>query len=163
MEGDQKRSEKESAGDGFKLLVSQADIGSSAAWLSSTSHTISPLFAISPLSISLHLLLWCSESQCDALFLSPSHSCQRYCIYPSLSFWLSLDEKKTISHSHMQSIFPLFLTYRILHHLAPFFFLHTLCLSVSLHTFPMPFTPASPYTPSSIVNSNAISIHIDFL
>lgn len=54
-EGKQKRSEKESAGDGFKLLVSQADTGSAAAWLRSASHTISPLFTISPLSISLHL------------------------------------------------------------------------------------------------------------
>jgi len=81
VEGERRRSEKESAGDGFKLLVSQADKGSSASWLSSASHTISPLFAISPLSILLHLAPWWSNSQCDALFLSPSHSCQRYCIY----------------------------------------------------------------------------------
>lgn len=46
---------RESAGDGFKLPVSQADSGSSAARLSSASHTISPLFAISRFPISLRL------------------------------------------------------------------------------------------------------------
>lgn len=109
VEGERKRSGKESVGDGFKLLVSHGDIGSSAAWLSSASHTISPLFTISPLSISLHLPPWCSDSQCDALFLSPSHSCHRYCVYHSLLFSLSLAEiiiiKKTVSHLHMQSFF----------------------------------------------------------
>lgn len=100
------RSEKRSTGDGFKLLVSQADKGSSAAWLSSASHTISPLFTISPLPILLHLPPWWSNSQCDVLFLYPSHSCQWYCIYHSLSYSLWVTEKKkTISQLHMPSSF----------------------------------------------------------
>ena len=129
--------------------MSQADIGSSAAWLSSASHTISPLFAISPLSISLHLPPWCSDSQCDALFLSPSHSCQRYCVYHFLFFLLSLSEERklylTYTCSVLSHTYPL-LTYCIPRQLPVFFlFLHTVCDSVSLRTFFMPFTPGSPY------------------
>lgn len=67
------------------LLVSQPDKGSSAAWLSSALHTISPLFTISPFSILLHLPPWWSNSQCASLFLFPSHRCQQYCIHHSLS------------------------------------------------------------------------------
>lgn len=151
VEGERKRSGKESVGDGFKLLVSHGDIGSSAAWLSSASHTISPLFTISPLSISLHLPPWCSDSQCDALFLSPSHSCHRYCVYHSLLFSLSLAEiiiiKKKLYLTYTCSLFlshthtHLLLTYCIFHQLTLLFFLYTLCLAVSLHTFLVPFTP----------------------
>jgi len=105
MEAERTRSEKESAGDDFKLLVSQADIGSSPARQSSASHTMSPLFAISPPSILLHLPLRCSNSGCEALCLSPSHSCQGYCIYISfLSFSHSL-EKNPLSLSFTHSVF----------------------------------------------------------
>lgn len=139
MEGERKRSEKESSGDGFKLLVSQADIGSSAAWLSFASHTISPLFAISPLSFLLHLPPWRSDSQCDALH----HSAASDTVYiiPSHSFSHSL-KKKCISLTH--SLF--FLTHTLSYlQLTLFFFLHTLCLSVLFLTFLMFFTPGSPY------------------
>lgn len=71
-ERERRRSEKKSVGDGFKQLVSQADIVSSPAWLSSASHTISPLSAISPLSISLHLLSRRSDTRCAALFSFPT-------------------------------------------------------------------------------------------
>lgn len=84
-----------------------------AAWLSSASHTISPLFAISPFSISLHLPPWCSDSRRDALFSLPIRQLPAILyIYHSPLFSLLLTEKKTISglhkhcfHRHTLSLF----------------------------------------------------------
>lgn len=58
--------------------------------LSSALRTISPLFTVSPPSILLHLPPWWSNSQCDALFLFPSYSCQQYSICHSLLFFFLL-------------------------------------------------------------------------
>lgn len=149
VEGERRRSEKGSAGDGSKLPVSQADIGSirpPGCHLHRTQYP--PLFAISPLSISLHLPPRCIDSECDALFFhSPSHRCQRFCVYHSLSFSLSLagkkrrKKKKTISHLHMHY----FLASYSSPALAVFFFLRTLCVSLfSPHACILPlclFTP----------------------
>lgn len=58
--------------------------------LSSALRTISPLFTVSPPSILLHLPPWWSNSQCDALFLFPSYTCQQYSICHSLRPYFSL-------------------------------------------------------------------------
>lgn len=79
--------------------------------LSSALRTISPLFTVSPPSILLHLPPWWSNSQCDALFLFPSYSCQQYSIYHSLLFFFLLTlagwKKKNpdISLTHADLIF----------------------------------------------------------
>lgn len=153
VEGERRRSEKGSAGDGSKLLVSQADIGSirpPGCHLHRTQYP--PLFAISPLSISLHLPPRCIDSECDALFFhSPSHRCQRFCVYHSLSFSLSLAGKKRRKKKK------LYLTYTCIIFLLPIphrlslffsFFAHFVsrCFPRMLAYSPCAFLPpGSPY------------------
>lgn len=101
-----------------------------AAWLSSASHTISPLFAISPFSISLHLPPWCSDSRRDALFSLPIRQLPAILyIYHSPLFSLLLTEKKNdiwLTQALFSQTYPLLIP-RLF---TLFLFLHALGLSV---------------------------------
>lgn len=117
-----------------------------AAWLSSASHTISPSFAISPFSISLHLPPWCSDSRCDALFCLPIRQLPAILyIYHSPLFSLSLTEKKqryltytSIVFTDIPSPYP-----SLVHTVSLSSRARSLCY---WYTFLFPYTPGPPYT-----------------
>lgn len=125
MEGERTRSEKESAGDDFKLLVSQADISSSTQC---------------PLYLQYHLHLFCFICLSGVATLGVRHyvshprtaASDTVCIYIIPLILALTRTKSSFTFVYTFSL----LTYFILLRLC-FSFL-TLCLSVSFHTLLMP-------------------------
>ena len=147
--------------------MSQADIGSirpPGCHLHRAQYP--PLFAISPLSISLHLPPRCSDSECDALFFSsPHHTAASDTVYiiPSHSHSHSPERKEKKKKQKKKQ---LYLTYTCIIFLLPIphrpalFFLssHTLCLTVSPHAC---ILPSCLFTPRiSLYNNIPYQLHI---
>lgn len=153
MEGERKGSERGSAGDGFKLPVSQADMGSSALPGCHLHRTQYPLYSQYHLSLFRFILLPGVATPGVMHFFSHHHTAASETVYIIPSHCRSHSRKKkhtgkkthsyltyTCSLAHTLSLPTVFLTSSLC-----FFFLHTLGLCVSLHTILMSFTPGSPY------------------